>query len=331
MTATKFLLLEISSRSPVIPANIHRMNRFGLVCILFFLASCGSNHMLKEIKTLDHYPSASGIEYFNKQFYIIGDDANRLLILDSNLNPQDSISLYSFIEKRIPKNVKADLEAITTTKDKKLLIAGSGSLAPYRNIAWIVDPSTKEKQLVLMDTFYQRLQLNGIEQANIEGICAIPGSILLTNRGSKGYPKNHLILTSDDFWKKQADAPVSIILAGCTTDTILFTGISGVAYAKKSDRLVLTVSTEDTRNSMDDGAIGKSYLWIVKNISTKKRWKAINPDQVIDLNALDPKFIGQKIESACVMKETNNFLHLVLAADNDDGSSSLFKLIVEKK
>ena len=60
-------------------------------------------------------------------------------------------------------------------------------------------------------------------------------------------------------------------------------------------------------------------------------YAGINPDQVIDLEDIDPKFNKQKIESVCVRKETKNFLHLVLAADNDDGSSSLFNLIVEKK
>lgn len=307
------------------------MVRLSLFIILAFLASCGNNNMLKEIKKLDHYPSASGIEYFNKQFYVIGDDANNLLILDSSLNTIDSINLYSFAEKRIPKKIKADLEAITITKDNKLLIVGSGSLSPYRNTAWLIDPVTKQKDSLRLDTFYQRLTQNGIQETNIEGIGAIPGSIILSNRGSKGYPKNHLILTTDNFWEDQANAAISIIVVGSNTDSTLFSGVSGFAYAKKSDRLVLTVSTEDTRNNMDDGAIGKSYLWIIENISAKKKWKAINPDQVIDLDAMDAKFKGQKIESVCVTKETKDFLHLVLAADNDDGSSSIFRLIVEKK
>ena len=312
---------------------INEMNRlFAILIIVFLSASCGSNNLLKEVKKLDHYPSASAIEYFNNQFYVIGDDATNLIILDSNLNAIDSINLYSFTENyRIPKAIKADLEAITLTKENKLLLLGSGSSSPYRNAGWIIDPISQQKDSIRLDTFYHRLKLNGIKELNIEGICSIPGSIILTSRGSKGYPKNHLILTSPDFWKKQSNASITVILAGSNTDSALFKGVSGLAYAKQSDRLIMTVSTEDTRNSMDDGAISKSYLWIVKNISSKKRWKAINPDQVIDLEAIDPKFKSQKIESVCVRKETKNFLHLVLAADNDDGGSSLFNLIVEKK
>lgn len=302
-----------------------------ILTLTIILTSCGSNSMLKEIKKLNHYPSASGIEYFNDQFYIIGDDANDMLILDSNFKLADSINLYSFAEKRIPKKLKADLEGITITKDNRLLITGSGSLSPYRNTAWLIDPVTKQKDSIRLDTFYQRLITSGLREINIEGICAIPGSIILSNRGSKGYPKNYLIFSSDEFWNDQANSPITFVLAGSNTDTALFNGISGLAYAKKSDRLIVTVSTEDTRNSMDDGTIGKSYLWIIKNISARKKWKAINPDQVIDLEAIDQRFKGQKIESVCIIKETENFLHLVLVADNDDGGSSIFKLIAEKK
>jgi len=302
-----------------------------LLALIIVSGSCGKNNMLKEVIKLDHYPSASGIEYVNNRFYIIGDDANNLMVLDSNLVPTDSIRFYSFTEKRIPKAVKPDLEAITLTKDRKLLIVGSGSSSPNRDMAWLLDPLTGKKDSIRLDTFYQRLKVNGIEEMNIEGITSIPGYIVLTNRGSKGYPKNQLIFARDRFWTDQSNTPVTVVLAGTNTDSSLFNGISGLAYSQKSDRLIQTVSTEDTRNSMDDGAIGKSYLWIVENISSKRNWKAINPDQVIDLEATDPRFKGQKIESVCITKETRNFLHLVLAADNDDGSSSLFKLIVEKK
>lgn len=303
---------------------------FFIVAVILAFSCKKEKKIPVEVKELPQYPSASGIEYFNHNVYIIGDDANRLLVLDSNLNPIDSVILYSFIEKRIPKNVKADLEGITVTKDKKLLITGSGSLSPYRNIAWMVDPLNKQKEIIMLDTFYQRLNQNGISAINIEGICTIPGSVILTNRGSKGYPKNHLILTNKDFWKDQGNAPISLILAGFNKDSSSFNGVSGITYSTRSDALIMTVSTEDTRNSLDDGAIGKSYLWIVNSISSKKRWKAINPDKIIDLDKTDARFKGHKIESVCIMKETRKQFHLLLAADNDNGSSTLFKMVVSK-
>ena len=66
--------------------------------VIFFLLilgliSCGNKDLLQEVKQLPHYPSTSGIEYINNKIYIIGDDANNLLVLDSNLNTIDSILL----------------------------------------------------------------------------------------------------------------------------------------------------------------------------------------------------------------------------------------------
>ncbi|NOT51078.1 MAG: hypothetical protein HOP10_07350 [Chitinophagaceae bacterium] len=307
-------------------------NLFLILFTLLIVSGCKKEKKISvEVKELPNYPSASGIEYLNGQVYIVGDDANRLLVLDSNLIAIDSITLYAFIEKRIPKNVKADLEGISFTPDKKLLIAGSGSLAPYRNIAWMVDPVTKQKDILLLDTFYQRLKQNGINEVNIEGIASMSGWIVLSNRGNKGYPKNHLIFTEMNFWKRQPDVEISVALAGFNSDTSSFNGVSGMTYSAKTDALIMTVSTEDTRNSLDDGAIGKSYLWIIKNISSKRRWKAINPDKIIDLDETDARFKGHKIESVCIMKEKDRSYHLLLAADNDNGSSTLFKLVVPMK
>jgi hypothetical protein len=313
-----------------IPYMLQFVTKPKLIILAVFLTACGKNNMLTEIKILDHYPSASGIEYFNNHFYIIGDDANDLLILDSNLTVKDSIQLYSFAEKRIPKPLKADLESITLTAGNKLLILGSGSKDPYRNTAWLIDPVTKQKDSIQLDTFYSRLKTNGIQELNIEGACAIPGYQVLSNRGSKGKPENQLIFTGDHFWETQATTPIATAIIGANTDSSQFSGVSGMTYALKTDRLILTVSTEDTRNNVDDGAIGKSYLWIIKNISGKIKLKAIHPDQVIDLEKMDKRFNRQKIESVCIIKETPDFLYLLLAADNDNGSSTLFKVVIEK-
>ncbi len=306
---------------------------YGLFFLVFcvLIGSCSSQkHMLQEKILLPDYPSASGIDFRNQTVYIIGDDANNLLILDSSLKTKDSIALFSFSEKRIPKKLKADLEAMTILDNGDILLSGSGSLNPTRSLAWLINPVKKTKDSIRLDTFYQRVSLQGINELNIEGIAAYPGGFILANRGSKGYPKNHLIFTRRNFWQRQTGVEISSMLAGVNTDSSQFSGISGITYAPKQDALILTISTEDTRNNMDDGAIGTSYLWIIRNISSKKNWKAVNPDTIINLDQLDPKFIGQKIESVCILKETSSRYYLLLAADNDNGSSTLFKMVVSK-
>jgi hypothetical protein len=97
-----------------------------------------------------------------------------------------------------------------------------------------------------------------------------------------------------------------------------------------SDRLLLTVSTENTYNITQNGTIGKSYLWIIDNISAKKNMTAINPSKIIDLEELDERFKGHKIESVCIISEDKNETQLVLVADDDNGTSVLFKITLKK-
>ncbi len=308
-----------------------RTLHFTILLLLFFIACKEQEKKTAvDVKELPDYPSASAIESFRNRIYIMGDDANYMLITDSALNNIDSIPFFSHAEKRIPKSIKADLESITTTAEGKLLVVGSGSLSPYRNMAWLIDPVTKQKDSITLDTFYYRLRSYNIHELNIEGLVSMRGATIFSNRGNRSYPKNHLIFTSEQFWKQQTEAKINTALIGFNSDSSSFSGVSGMDYSPKTDALILTVSTEDTRNSLEDGAIGKSYLWIVNNISAKRKWKAINPDRIIDLDKMDPVFKGEKIESVCILKETSDKFYLLLASDNDNGSSTLFKLVVSK-
>jgi hypothetical protein len=103
-----------------------------------------------------------------------------------------------------------------------------------------------------------------------------------------------------------------------------------MTYSASSDCLILTVSTENTSTSYDDGAIGKSYLWLINNASHKITADAIVADRIIDLEDEESRFHCQKIEAATIVSETQSEIKLALAADNDDGTTVLFMVLVEK-
>jgi hypothetical protein len=263
----------------------------------------------------------------------VGDDASYVLVTDTSLNETGRIELFETDQKRIPKNIKEDLEAIAVIQLNKkpvLLLTGSGSLSPQRNFCWVIDPVTKEKNHFNLDSFYYRLKKAGIRDLNIEGAAFVQDQIVLASRGNKTFPKNFLIFTSKDFWQHPDSAGITIVKAGANTDSSFFNGISGIDYSYKSDRLLLTVSTENTYSSHGDGEIGKSYLWFINNISSKKRYTAINPDRIIDLEELDPRLKSQKIESVCIIAETKKEMELLLVSDDDKGGTILFRISVEK-
>ena len=61
-------------------------------------------------------PSASGIEIYNHNYYIIGDDSAWLFILDNTLNLVEKIPLLKkekLSETAIEKKKKPDFEAMT--------------------------------------------------------------------------------------------------------------------------------------------------------------------------------------------------------------------------
>jgi hypothetical protein len=300
---------------------------------IFLLTGCTSDFTFNNIKTLNDYPSGSGIAYVNDRIYLIGDDAAYLLITDTDFNITDTVKLFDSAEKRIPKDLKPDLEAatiISTNSFPEILLVGSGSLVPYRNSAWLINTHNKQKREVDLKPFYTHLKKEGVDALNIEGIAAIPGGFVLSSRGNKSFPENYLIFTSAQFLASQDSVAIKKIKVGTNSDTATFAGVSGLEYAKLSDQLLLTVSTENTYNTTEDGTIGKSYLWIINNISSKKNMIAVNPGKIIDLEQMDQRFKGHKVESVCILSETKKKMQLALVADDDKGTSILFKITIKK-
>jgi hypothetical protein len=304
-----------------------------IVAFIFFMTGCTPDFSLNTTKILGDYPSGSGLAFLMNRIYLIGDDVSYLLMVDTAFNVTDSIKLFESRETKISKELKQDLEAAAVVfikRSPKILLVGSGSLSPYRNSGWLIDPSAKQKIEIDLKPFYNRLKSEGIDAINIEGITAISAGMVLANRGNKSFAANYLIFTANEFWNNPDSSQIKICKVGTNTDTTSFTGVSGLEYSKLSDKLLLTVSTENTNNAIQDGTIGKSYLWIINNISVKKNMIAINPNTIIDLEALDERFKGHKIESVCIISEDKKQMQLVLVADDDKGTSDLFKITLKK-
>ena len=303
-----------------------------VLCIVFFCSCHEPAVTIKETKLLVNYPSGSALSFLDGRIYLVGDDAPGLLLMDEQLKIVGNIELVKASEKRIPKEVKQDLEAMAIVHSRNiasLLLIGSGS-TEQRNVCRLITPGTPLPQTYDLCGFYNRIKDAGIKSLNIEGAAGIPGGMVLASRGNKSFPVNYLVFTGKYFFKNPDSADFKLTRAGTNGDTAFFNGISGLEYAPGSDKLLLTISTENTYNSYTDGSIGKSYLWIINDITTRKRFTHINPDRIIDLEKEDPQFKGHKIESVCLIKETRKDMELLLAADDDKGQTLLFKILVRK-
>ena len=66
------------------------------------------------------------------------------------------------------------------------------------------------------------------------------------------------------------------------------------------------------------------------NVSTKIAGKSISADRLINLSNLLGNGPLQKIESIAVELDTDEYIIIHLAADNDNGESTLFKMQIKK-
>lgn len=282
---------------------------------------------LQEFKELSDYPSGSGIEYYNERLYVVGDDAKDILVLDKNWKKETSIPLFDSAELRIPKKIKADLEASTIieiNKIPRLLLLGSGSTL-NRNRAILVNLDDHFKEEMDITGFYNQIKDN-LDHVNIESSAVILGKLLMGNRGNKTSPDNSIIVTDMDFWKHPEKAEWSLLTFQLPDTGGKVLGLSGMTYSHKNDWLICTLSTEDTTNAIDDGAIGDSYLAIVENASRKILRKKMNVNDLINLSEVNEAFKGYKMESATIVAEKNGRLKMQLVADNDTGKSFLFRV-----
>lgn len=278
-------------------------------------------------KELKDFPSGSGIEYFDGNIYIVGDDAANILVTNKRWKPRHQIKLFESNTKRIPKKQKADLEATTLLQIDDvnyLLVMGSGS-AELRNKAIIVDIKTEKIKTFDTSVFYNRLKEKGIADLNIEGAVQVHEFLVLCNRANNSNPVNQLIITSPDFFRHQDDVPIDLIDVDLSAWEGVI-GISGLTYSYEHDQLIFTTSNENTNDSYNDGPIGTSYLGIVEN-GYRKIWRhKIKVNELIDLPGTYNEFKGHKVESVCIQSERTRSIKMHIVADDDSGESFLFKV-----
>jgi hypothetical protein len=284
---------------------------------------------LLDFKQLENYPSGSGIEFYDDKIYLVGDDARDLLVMDKKWNKPELVNLFEKTGKKTPKDFKSDLETITVLQvDKKphLLILGSGSTED-RNKGLLFNLKNNARTWIDLSIFYSRLKAAGITSLNIEGIALVYDYLVLVNRGNDANPDNHLIVTKPNFWKQQQDAPIELLKIDFAQVSKERLGVTGLSYSDKHEDLFLTIVTENTTKTTEDGAIRKSYLAVIENLYRKigREKVKIKVNQLIDLSAADKKFKGYNIESVCIQSEKDHSVKLQMIADNDTGKSYLFR------
>ena len=298
-----------------------------IICVLavILIVSINKESTAQKIKLLKKthltdYPSASSLEFYKGKLYVIGDDASSIWILDKDHRVLDSIVLFPSKEKRIDKAIKADLEssAIIEVANKDCMVLFSSFSGAKRNKIIFVNLENNNFRQV-----NSHIDTVGIEESNIEGAANVNGKLVLSNRANTTHKNNSLVFTTlDSNGLGKNDKIINLILP--QKKNII--GISGIAYIKEKDMLIFSASTEDTPNAYTDGTIGTSYIGYIKKISKKLDATDIKADKMISISKYLSEKSAQKIESMIVEEIKRGKAIVHLAADNDNGESTLFKL-----
>jgi hypothetical protein len=293
---------------------------------------------LLQFLLLANFPSGSSINYYENKLFLLGDDARTILVLDKSYRAIDSIRLFDYPEKRIPKSKKADLESsaiVTVAGVRHLLALGSASTEDRKRFLLIPltsDGLIDHSKPLLTDTmkeFIARVTKAGINEVNLEGAFVREDNLILANRGNRNSPKNHLIVTEGNFWVRQKEAALRILPIELPGSRGEFLGISELCYLKSKDVFLFTFTSEATTNAYDDGVIGSSYIGWISNAATKLTHAKLNLDGMINLSEVNREFKSQKIEGLCVEWADNDEILLHLISDNDNGESKLFKVLLK--
>ncbi len=275
------------------------------------------------------FPSGSSINYHNNKLYLIGDDANNILVMDCAYASQKTIPVFDFADKRIPKPEKADYETSTIVKvegKECLIVLGSASRKNRRKGILIELENQEDIKEIDFAQFIKRVKGEGVHDVNMEGCAALENHFLFSNRANDDNPNNIFIVTCSDFWTCQEEAPVFIrnITLPLSNQTTI--GISELCYVESRDLLLITLSSEVTSNTYDDGTIGDSYIGWIDSISRKIHQSDLSLDGMLNLSDYNDVFKGEKIEGVCVESIENKSLNLHLVSDNDQGITKLFRV-----
>ena len=271
-------------------------------------------------KTELDYPSGSTICFMNDLFYIMGDDASEILILNDKLVEVERVPLFPKNENiRIPKATKADIEASVVIRQNGIdciLFLGSGSVSPHRDYAYLFEPESKNIRRIDFSDFYDQLR-NQFAHLNIEAATMLGKSLALGIRANRSNPDNYIALAIPGKFTPEFQRKVLLKLP------VEHTGISGMDYDGDRDILFITFSSENTSNSYDDGEIGESYLAIIQEAADQIQKSELYISSLIKLSDLGPEFKFQKVEAVSL---TGDNRQLLMVADNDQGNTNLFRI-----
>lgn len=280
---------------------------------------------IEDYQKLKNFASGSGMAYYNDYFYIVGDDDPYLAKLNKEGEILERFQLWDTANVqngRINKKVKPDFEAISLfpyQQDTLLLIFGSGSKSPKRDVILSFNPKNKAIDTLQGKDFFSWFKTAANltnKEINLEGAAYHKGILYLLNR------HNNVMYSLPEpgfssFIENQSTKDLSMNshhfeLPSYKKDTARFSGASIIA---EKNQILFSASIETTDNWQDDGKILGSFMGKIDFTKLDQKKPFCAPVFVNDTT----RFKG-KIEALHGLNEEEE-LKIYFITDDDDGTT----------
>lgn len=284
----------------------------------------------KEIKNIS-FPSGSGVGYHGGKFYAIGDDSPFLYIISEEFAIEEKIPLIEtqlsdFKGDRIKKKIKPDFETLEIISDKELIIFGSGSKSPTRDIFVRVLLGEKNRvERYSISAFYDFLKKNPLfenSELNIEATAFSEGFLYLFNRA------NNTIIKTDyqQFTKYLSEGilpQIEVKRVSLPKIKGFEAGFSGATFLDKNT-CIFTASVEATDDAYNDGEIIGSLVGTLHMADFQKI-------TVSNYEILSSE-IPLKVESVTLLpSKSTKKIEFLLISDDDNGGTTFVKKSMEHR
>ncbi len=287
-----------------------------------------SNHSNMNITIVDEMqlekiPSGSGIIKSGEVYYVVGDDSPFLYSLNKDFKTISKTPLLEPVDfsDRILKSEKPDFEAMELIDKNEIVVFGSGSKSPQRNIFLriLLEEPLKIEKYDISDFYSKLIELPIFKDSelNIEATAFRDNQLFLFNR------KPNLIIRFEyrdflGYLRDGIDFPKPEIRQfSLPKINGIESGFSGATALIDEPKIIFTASVEDTDNAYDDGEILGSLIGIL-DISNNTISESFEYCYIPNTGA------NLKVESVTVEKEiSSGETKVVLITDDDQGNSTL--------
>lgn len=305
--------------------------------ILILILACENKHenfsiRIAEVYLTNDVSSGSGIAVQNDSVIIVGDDVNYFTAINiRNRETRNILFDTNATKERIPKSMKHDLESCTLAEINNqtyFLAFGSGGISPQRDSLFGLNRINEGQniKISLIRLYDSILQEAGLKKAelNIEGAAIAGKSLLLFNRG-----KNFIAVIP---WHEMIDYILQPESADIPSFKILpvhlpvinnfQVGFSGASTIDENN-ILFTASLEETTDYIQDGAVKGSYIGTIELSNDNAVIK-----KLVQLRDDNGNIVLDKLESIDIYEKTTSTLKAIAVADNDDGTSRIFKILI---